>query len=159
MLEQSLRLPPANVQKLLFLILHGLQQRVRVYRYIHDLLPQLRLLLYVGSSAALQLDRFVQQIQPLPGDAFQALPTLLLFGIVGNEAFDLLQLGGNFGGRRLILVKEGINAGVDIPGPCPSRSRTDAIEIGQGGLNVAGMAHPTLRGAQTNDRRIRRQPA
>jgi len=55
----------------------------------------------------------------------------------------------------LILLEEGIIAGIDIPGACPPGPRTSAVDIGQGGLNVMASADPALRGTETHPSEVR----
>jgi hypothetical protein len=80
---------------------------------------------------------------------------ILLLGIIRGELFNQLQFCGNLGGCRLILLEEGIIAGIDIPGACPPGPRPSAVDIGQGGLNVMASADPALRGTETDPSEVR----
>ena len=79
---------------------------------------------------------------------FSCLQQLRLLGIVSQQAFDQPPFSRNFGRRRLIVLEKVAVAGIDILGACPPGPGTDVVQIGQRGLDVAGVSDPALRDAQ-----------
>ena len=95
----------------------------------------------------------------MAGYACQLSQKVRLFGIVSQQAFDQLHFRRNVRGRRLIVLQQGLVAGIDVLGACPPGPGADVVQTRQRTLNVPRVSHPSLRDAQPGHRGVGRQSA